>query len=155
MKQSKQECARTQAAVQLGDSPAEDLLSESLERLFRKWLSEDVSELFLGVNLLDLNVFREMRPEPVDLDITELGPGSGLSRVQVGWGFSRSVVFPTCHFESEQVFIWDSNCFGHSHGQVPQGQHPPPTAVDKARCSAIIVLSAMESWSLEDQTIGQ
>jgi len=29
------------------------------------------------------------------------------------------------------------------------------TAVDKAYYFAIIVLSAMESWSLEDQTIGQ
>jgi len=65
MKQSKQECVRTQTTARLGDSPAKDLLSETLERetlerLFRKWLSEDVSELFLGVNPLDLNVLEAM-----------------------------------------------------------------------------------------------
>ena len=46
--------------VKLRDSPADDLLSETLERLFRKWLSEDVSELFLGVDPLDMNVLREV-----------------------------------------------------------------------------------------------
>jgi len=108
--------------VRLRDSAAEDLFSETLERLFRKWLSEDVSELFLGVNPLEMNVLGEMRPEPMDFDITELRPGSGLARIQVGKGFSCSVVFPTCHFESRQVFIRDSNSFGHSHGQIPQRQ---------------------------------
>jgi len=53
------------------------------ERLFRKWLSEDVSQLFLGVDPLDLNVLREMRPKPMNIHIIELGPGSGLARIQV------------------------------------------------------------------------
>jgi len=78
--------------VWLRDSPAKDLLSETLERSFRKWLSEDVSELFLGVNSLDLNVLREVRPEPMDFDIIELRPGSGLTRIQVGKGFSAAVL---------------------------------------------------------------
>jgi len=68
-------CKRS-TKVRLRDSPADDLLSETLKRLFRKWLGEDVSKLFLGVNPLDLNVLREMRPEPMDLDIIELRPGS-------------------------------------------------------------------------------
>ena len=105
--------------VWLRDSPAKDLLSETLERSFRKWLSEDVSELFLGVNSLDLNVLREVRPEPMDFDIVELGSRSGLAGIQVGKGFSCSANFLTCHFESRQVFIWDSNCLGYCHGQVP------------------------------------
>jgi len=49
-----------QSTARLGDSPAEDLLSETLEWLLRKWLGEDVRELFLGVNPLDLNVFGEV-----------------------------------------------------------------------------------------------
>jgi len=59
-RQSKQECVRMQTTAQLGDSPAEDLLSETLEWLLRKWLGENVRELFLGVNSLDLNVFGEV-----------------------------------------------------------------------------------------------
>jgi len=48
--------------VRLRDSPAQDLLSETLEWLFRKRLSEDVSELFLvetnahGQLLLELDL---------------------------------------------------------------------------------------------------
>jgi len=72
---------KNSTTVRLRDSPAEDLLSETLERLFRKWLTEDVSELFIGVNPLGLNVLGEMRPEPMDLAMTELGPGSGLARI--------------------------------------------------------------------------
>jgi len=157
MKQSKQECVRTQTTVWLGDSPAEDHLSETLERLFRQWLSEDVSELFLGINPLDLNVLGEMRPEPVDLDIIELRLGSGLARIQVGKGFSRSVVFPTCHFESRQVFIWDSNGFGHSHGQIPQRQdilHSSGQGIifshHCAKCNGILELGRPDYWTVID-----
>jgi len=157
MKQSKQECVRTQTTVRLRDSPAKDLLSETLERLFRKWLSENVSELFLGVNPLDLNVLGEMRPEPVDLDIVKLRPGSGLARIQVGKGFSHSVVFPTCHFESGQMFIWDSNSFGHSHGQIPHGQDIPYSigqgiifSHHRAECSGILELGRPDYWTVID-----
>jgi len=148
---------KNSTTVQLRDSLAEDLLSEMLEWLFRKWLGEDVSELFLGVNPLDLNVLGEMRPEPMDLDIIELRPGSGLTRIQVGKGFSHSFVFPTCHFESRQVFIWDSNGFGHSHGQIPQGQDIPHSSGQgitfshhRAKCNGILELGRPDYWAMID-----
>jgi len=98
-----------------------------------------------------------MRPEPMDLDIMELRPGLGLARIQVAKGFSRGVVFPTCHFESRQVFIWDSNGFGHSHGQIPQGQDIPHSSGQDimfshhhAKCNEILELGRPDCWAMID-----
>jgi len=65
-------------------SPSEDFLPEKLKGLSWKWLGEDVCQLVLGVNSLNSEMLIEMRPEPMDFDIVELGPWSGASRLHVG-----------------------------------------------------------------------
>ena len=69
---------------ELADSPAEDLLPEILKGLHRKWLSEYVGQLFLGFNPFNSDLIIEMRAEPMNFDIIELGTWSVPSRVQIG-----------------------------------------------------------------------
>jgi len=80
-----------------------------------------------------------------------------LTRIQVGKGFSCSVVFPTCHFESGQVFIWDSDSFGHSHGQIPQRQDIPHSSGQgiifshhRAKCNGVLELGRPDYWAMID-----
>ena len=103
-------------------SPSEDLLPEKLKGLSWKWLGEDVCPLVLGVNSLNSEMFIEMRPEPMDFDIVELGPWSCASGLQVGKCPRSIIVFMTSHFESGHMLFWNPNSFGNSLGQIPQRQ---------------------------------
>ena len=98
----------------LNISPAEDLLPEELEGLSWKWLGEDVSQLVLGVHSLNQKVFIQVRAEPMDLVIIELGSRSVASGLQVGQDASSLIVLMASHLEGRQVFLWNPNSLGNS-----------------------------------------
>ena len=89
--------------------PSHELLSKVFEGWSGEGLGEEIGELFLGVDLANLDAIAscifDVGAKPVHLAIVELRAGSVLTRIHIGEMEAAIVVFPHCSLEIGRTIL--------------------------------------------------